>query len=617
MCQHVHVDHRKNGQTKDLVEWLQNSNPVRNYWFYKSIGLKALIGSKGIELENGRKTICHMREALSQWKESSNELGSRLAAISETGERAAADSEEEKKAKDAAIRAILGKSFLPHRKGKAREHCSLGHRLEVPILNSWLNMIDEGDYFSEIEVKGAFTAGLAAKKNAVFAKDSVDFVLTVRDLGDAVKGWGFEAKGRVTSQTAAEEERNLHYLSNNPHIRINDCEVNYEVADEGERFQVLQHAYVYDFETVVLAISDSQSTLIRSVIIDYTTELKNHFGEVLKVLKTLSLDWAYSTTNEDDNSNNNRSNHSTNRTSKIIKIPEHIFEIAKDIKTINGRQTLQGTANLWFTLTRLPKPFPSFLRLIPAIYAFWNAVKKGGSDTTTKLMDDCIIRVPKPHLNAETVAVTRLISILLVLVHRLNQVFTANKDHSIYPSLYHYRVAASRRATFHVSILKCKKIFEQELKVIKNKENVPPPSSPTNRPTNLNRRNPIRRRVDGVLPERVESGTVLNFKTPKKITKLTANGNASQEISRMIDNCTGMIMKSYPVKYHRCNLCSKQTPWYCAGCKRWLCLDRKALQGNQKELSLYCHTVGGKEIQFSQNCFHKAHELAWKRKKID
>ena len=158
-----------------------------------------------------------------------------------------------------------------------REYCSLGHRLELPILKSWISVVqEESDFLPGLEIKGAYTAGLAAKKNKVYAKDSIDFVLTTKDniTGDAIKTWGFEAKGRVTAQSAAEEERNLHYL-NSPHLRIADNEVHYEVANEGERFQVLQHAYVYDFDTVVLAISDNQSTLIRSTVIDFTADLKS------------------------------------------------------------------------------------------------------------------------------------------------------------------------------------------------------------------------------------------------------------------------------------------------------------------------------------------------------
>ena len=83
--------------------------------------------------------------------------------------------------------------------------------------------------FSDIHVEGAYTAGLAAKKNAIYAKDSVDFVLTVNDPrsedGDEIVAWGFEAKMRVTAQSAADEERN-HRSMINPHIRIDDADVN-------------------------------------------------------------------------------------------------------------------------------------------------------------------------------------------------------------------------------------------------------------------------------------------------------------------------------------------------------------------------------------------------------
>jgi hypothetical protein len=59
---------------------------------------------------------------------------------------------------------------------------------------------------SGVSVKGAYSAGLAAEKNAIYTKDSVDFIVTVTDTmstegagqpddSDDVKVWGFEAKG--------------------------------------------------------------------------------------------------------------------------------------------------------------------------------------------------------------------------------------------------------------------------------------------------------------------------------------------------------------------------------------------------------------------------------------
>ena len=278
LSEHVHAPFRKAATKQDLIGWLQEPNSTRSYWFYKSGGLKALISARGISLGTGRKTMDQMRDALAG---RNIVIGTATRTIS--GGSVLTPN-------DAAAKAILEKSFLPHQKGQKREHCSLGHRLEIPILKSWIQ--EAAAPVHGLVVKGAYSAGLAAKQDATYAKDSVDFVLTVLEDNEDLKTWGFEAKGRVTARTAAEEERNLHYL-NQPHVRIADEYVHEEVAHLSERFQVLQqHAFVYNFYSVVLAISDNQSMLIRSTIIDFTRELKNQFGSVLKKLKDISLDWA-------------------------------------------------------------------------------------------------------------------------------------------------------------------------------------------------------------------------------------------------------------------------------------------------------------------------------------
>jgi len=130
-----------------------------------------------------------------------------------------------------------------------------------------------------VVVRGTYTAGLAAKQGIEYAKGSIDFVLTVEEQG-VLKTWGFEAKGRVTATTAANEERNLIQILN-PQERICDSDVFSSVGEVGERFQILQHAFVYDFSTVVLAISESTSELIRSLTDDFSNDLKNHFANVL------------------------------------------------------------------------------------------------------------------------------------------------------------------------------------------------------------------------------------------------------------------------------------------------------------------------------------------------
>jgi len=82
------------------------------------------------------------------------------------------------------------------------------------------------------------------------------------------------------------------------------------------------------------------------------------------------------------------------------------MDVAALIPTINGSETLQGTANLWIKISNLP--LPPLHRILPAQHAYWNQTKSG-SDTTTKLMDKCIAIVP--HTTPESVAYNRMMSL--------------------------------------------------------------------------------------------------------------------------------------------------------------------------------------------------------------
>ena len=58
------ASHRKNPTQKDLVGWLQQSNALREYAFYKVAGLKALIKDRGITLGPGRKSADEYKDIL-------------------------------------------------------------------------------------------------------------------------------------------------------------------------------------------------------------------------------------------------------------------------------------------------------------------------------------------------------------------------------------------------------------------------------------------------------------------------------------------------------------------------------------------------------------------------
>ena len=620
---------------KTQLAWLMAPNSVRMYHFYSAKGLKAEMAKQRIAFApgSGRRTTDDMIRALSGDDTVPGVLqaadieaaatAAAAAATTTTGRPIAAAELNAMPSHEASIIAMLNRSFLPHQKGAKREHCSLGHRLEKPILKKFIEMTKKEGSSSPapfVNIKGAYTAGLAAKKGAVYAKDSIDFVLLVEnDIGDYsidsdsdtdsisshrgssgnLKAWGFEAKGRVTAKTAADEESNLQDI-HFPHQRIKADTVHRHVANVAERFQVLQHVYVYDLDTVVLAIGDSQSDLIRSSIIDFPKELRASFGKVLSDIKDLTLFWLY-----DENSINNG----------IVMIPDEIKKLAEKVPGINGGETLQGTANLYIALSQLPMPFPSFYRLIPAIYAFWNTVK-GGSDTTTMLMDASNVKIPKNSVNTETVAVNRLTMLLLVVVHRLFQVTTSKKDLTVYKSLHRYRQAANNRFCFDGSIMTMHSIFRAELEKLTN-EGGSINKSPSPRPRSRPALREIRQKHNGVSQEHIHFGTTLSAPTPKKISKKVARGEADPEVEAMVKNCMGMPTKlGEKGSQRRCDVCKKPgTKWYCVGCKRWFCMERQISEKNSTDetLSFYRKEHKGKQLRFQKTCYHQAHEEAWCR----
>ena len=112
----------------------------------------------------------------------------------------------------------------------------------------------------------------------------------------------------------------------------------------------------------------------------------------------------------------------------------------------------------------------------------------------------------------ETVAIACLLMLLFVTYHCLSQIFSADANVSTYPSLSHYHKASIHQTTFYVSLLTCASIFKKELERLTHQA-TPPQATP---PPVAHPRchNPICSAIDGVIPERVDFGPVLQEKTP-------------------------------------------------------------------------------------------------------
>ena len=145
-------------------------------------------------------------------------------------------------------------------------------------------------------------------------------------------------------------------------------------------------------------------------------------------------------------------------------------------------------------------------------------------------------------------------------------------------------------------------------------------AAPTATPAPDLRRAARRQYIDGAIPEEMPFAATLPFKTPKKrIGHLIRDDEAVTEVQTMVYNCTGLPMQVHPAKSNIvCDYCcTNKTSWYCAGCKRWLCMTRRMVRNASStaslSLELYCRPFGAKEEvkHFVKNCFHKAHKETW------
>lgn len=195
---------------------------------------------------------------------------------------------------------------------------------------------------------------------------------------------------------------------------------------------------------------------------------------------------------------------------------------------------------------------------------------------------------------------------------------TAQQNLESYPTLCHYRNAASHRSTFHQTILSIQSTMKLYLQKINetnnNKENRPP----QNNAIVITRTVPTRQRIYGVVPKPMQFGVSLPFITPKKVKKqIEQSGDMSDSLNVMYHSCTGRLVQVVDnTKKQRCDVCKKTTPYYCAGCKSWFCFasrltDKK--KGNREDLNMIYHCLKCKREFFFNSCYAIKHQEAWKR----
>ena len=217
-------------------------------------------------------------------------------------------------------------------------------------------------------------------------------------------------------------------------------------------------------------------------------------------------------------------------------------------------------------------PIPPCARIIPMQHSYWNSTK-GGSDHTTYLLSQCKVKVGKTKFGAQLVPFTRTIQLFGVLCHRFAQMLTSRDDLD-YPSLYHYRNAASARRPFHktcedLSAFLCRMVAPTS---VPRTLQSPPPPLPKRRITRA-----ISRFFTPTWARYNKTGATPGKKGLRKKDKNKPLVGREEHENRA-RRCPGIPMKRLDPKTQtkaiqkRCTLCGLKTTWFCMGCKRNLCM---------------------------------------------
>lgn len=248
--------------------------------------------------------------------------------------------------------------------------------------------------FGHYKVISLHKVWLVSKKNVPWAKDSVDFLAFILNDAGNVELWAVEIKSRQTVETVSKERELLRKLRRKKYELIDDANkaLNH-IPNHDERYQIFDHAYVYGVDKVALIVGERNGGVISGTVVNFDWDLQDCYGNVVDEIKKIALEWAY------------------DESTKVI--PENIVTLSDEIATINEKEALYGSFKLWrcmFFSDPSVLPRTTLKRIIPTTHAKWNATK-GGSDTITKIVDDCYVHPPRIYTNFETSAKKRFFQI--------------------------------------------------------------------------------------------------------------------------------------------------------------------------------------------------------------
>jgi hypothetical protein len=262
---------------------------------------------------------------------------------------------------------------------------------------------------------------------------------------------------------------------------------------------------------------------------------------------------------------------------------------------------------LWHALNQKKMPLPSMVRIAPLVVCRWNG-SKGASDTITKLIDECDVKIPVGD-SPQAAVISRVFMIVGVAIHRIMQAFSAKEDLDSYMMIERYRKSANSHITFRCTL----DSMTQSLILKLNDKSSVPEGIPllVSLATGVRARHSIESlSVDesfssteigqaSVLPdggriEKTKWSTCITWFTPKRrVTECCASPAKGKGadlahnlyITKRRDECPGVpfafhvclfTLASRPPKIEvkfrgTCVVCSRQSNIYCYGCHHYMC----------------------------------------------
>mmetsp|Transcript_7145 Transcript_7145/g.10465 ORF Transcript_7145/g.10465 Transcript_7145/m.10465 type:complete len:544 (+) Transcript_7145:549-2180(+) len=472
---------------------------------------------------------------------------------------------------------------MPKLYGREKEYCKRGHELEVPAAK---RLLREG---RENEIVKIFKTGLVQKKEQPHEKTTIDFVAIKETSDGDRKLIGVEMKARLRNKTLqAQQERArlqaLHLSSGSSSqkyftLKARDPEIRSYIKSSHEIIQILHHAYVYNFDEVMLVAVDDSGGIVMGVTVSFDDELKSAYGNVLRAIVKFSMSFVYRVGTSTTSYRNTSAAGWT--LDSLDPVDRRCFRRALQSMNI-PEDAFVESFKLWKAFRRLKRPLPRSARIIPLLFSVWNAFK-GGSDTITKIMDSVPFMVPTVSSTkspAQAKVVGRQLLTLFVPLLRLYQIGTAPKDLDEYETLLAWQESASKRCT-----------FRQILQIFKNYLLRKVSRGPDTRQllqTPQQSTEEEEHRIDGIAAVQT-FGCRTTGSTPKRAPIKTLYGKLNpshmdQYLKRRHESCTGVMC--YRLKpgsvlsttssdenalKGTCFVCGAETPYFCAGCHHYYC----------------------------------------------